>query len=204
MNSQPISATALTVLQEKSFQKAPTLKKSLEKPLENPKGIIIHAMGEWICDEHGHYLSAREWLHKLGLSVHALIHPQGKIVQLVDVHFQAHHAGKSYFPPWHNLNEHFLGIELLIKGCYNNDQLIQSMQHADAYSSFQYASLAKVCAKWQQQFSIDETHIVGHAEVSGEAVRGKDEAKHDPGDGFDWSLFRTLLRQAHQQKPFCS
>ena len=95
------------------------------------KFIIIHYTG---------MQSERESLIRLcdlksKVSSHYFIKGNGKVLKLVEDHFVAWHAGKSYWKNYKNLNKNSIGIELVNKG------------HRFGYTNFkkkQLSSLIKI------------------------------------------------------------
>lgn len=156
----------------------------------NPSGIVVHGMGQYIGNEY-----ASEWLKK-HYSAHAFIDPNGTIIKAIPEDHTAWHAGVSDFNGLKNLNKHFLGVELLVKGHFHNVyDLYEAMKKPDCYSNAQYESLAYLCNEWIQlnPSIINECRIVGHDAVAGDNVRGKGEGKQDPGVGFDWGKLWKLM-----------
>jgi len=130
------------------------------------KFIIIHYTG---------MQSERESLMRLcnpksKVSSHYFIKKNGKILKLVDDHFIAWHAGKSYWKNYKNLNKNSIGIELANKG------------HKFGYTNFkkkQLSSLIKVSKILIKKYRIKRENIVGHSDIA--PLR-----KIDPGEKFPW------------------
>ena len=80
-----------------------------------PKGIILHSMSEYLMWE-GKKLYAKDFLKKLGLSVHGFIKPDGTYDKMIVSPGKAFHAGKSLHEGLSGLNSHYLGVELLVPG----------------------------------------------------------------------------------------
>lgn len=156
-------------------------------------GAIVHSMAELIQLD-GKQIPAWEFLEGEGLSVHALIHPDGHIVETATPQQIAHHAGTSHYQGHDYLNSTFLGAEFLVAGAHNYDSWLHRIAMADAYTAaqydaggFLYASWLKFCPK------LTISRILGHSEVSGDDVRGQGHGKRDPGVGFDWPRFRQSV-----------
>ncbi len=151
-----------------------------------PKGIIIHAMGEFVNHQY-----APDFLKSVGLSVHAFIAVDGKVLLASEPNRIAFHAGKSALDTMDDLNDFFLGVELLVEGHHNMATFKKAIGQSNTYKEAQYEAVAALCAEWVREFSIDRQYIVGHSDVSGPAVRR--DPKVDPGPAFDWSRFHTLV-----------
>ena len=130
------------------------------------KFIIIHYTG---------MQSERESLIRLcnprsKVSSHYFIKRNGKILKLVEDHFVAWHAGKSYWKNYKNLNKNSIGIELVNKG------------HRFGYTNFkkkQLSSLINVSKILIKKYKIKRENIVGHSDIA--PLR-----KIDPGEKFPW------------------
>lgn len=113
----------------------------------------------------------------LRVSSHLLIRRDGELVQYVPLHLRAWHAGVSCFDGQEKCNNYSIGIEL--EGADNI-----------AYEEIQYQILAKVTRAIQQAYpAITDKRITGHNDIA----PGR---KTDPGDAFDWGLYRWLLEKA--------
>ena len=159
-----------------------------------PKGVIIHAMGEYVNHQY-----APDFLRGIGLSVHAFIAVDGKVMLAAGMDRVAYHAGKSAFRDLEDLNHCFLGVELLVKGHHNMASFKDAIAEDGVYSDGQYESLANLCAYWIKKFEIEREFIVGHTDVAGPSIRR--DPKYDPGAGFDWQKFNRLLDQALSSPP---
>jgi len=110
----------------------------------------------------------------LRVSAHCLIDRAGALVQFVNLHERAWHAGVSSFAGRDNCNDYSVGIEL---------------EGADttAFTDAQYQTLAQLCAALMREFPlITPGRIVGHSDVA----PGR---KTDPGPAFDWDYFQAAL-----------
>lgn len=157
-----------------------------------PKGIIIHSMSEYI-DWDGETLYAKEFLKRVGLSVHGLIKPDGTYDKMIESPNKASHAGISKHYPYKFLNSHYLGFELLLTG--NNDyvKFLQKINEPNCYTEQQFNTAIEVCKWWMEEYNIPVDRVVRHSDVSGDDVRGQGKGKKDPGDGFDWDRFKSEL-----------
>lgn len=160
-----------------------------------PVGIIIHHTDignrnpDLVTDETWRSLfkNITGWLTKkddVYVSAHYHIGRFGETYELVDpFKFVAFHAGRSKY--WHpetrayveNLNEYYIGIELLGDG------------NKGMFSEAQYDACAKVCAYLLDKFPSIMPHLItGHENVS----PGR---KVDPGRFFDWrKLFDRIYK----------
>ena len=110
----------------------------------------------------------------LRVSSHLLIRRDGELIQYVDLHKRAWHAGVSSFLGRERCNDYAIGIEL---------------EGADEvpYTTAQYQVLAETSRDLLARFpAITPERIVGHSAIA----PGR---KTDPGPAFDWSRYRRLL-----------
>lgn len=166
--------------------------------VSKPVCLVVHAMMEYIAPIGSlDRIEAWKWLEDHDkLSAHALIHPDGQIVRGKEDSKIAWHAGKSQIvlegKTFTGLNQMSLGAEWLVKGEGDITTLLRRMRLTDAYTEAQYESGAILYAGWCEQFSLPVERIVAHSFVSGPDVRP--DPKHDPGEGFNWPLFRELVQ----------
>ena len=137
---------------------------------QTPNRIIVHAMGEYILDEH-----APDFLISQGLSAHVLAAPDGTLIRCRADEEGAYHAL--------GFNTDSLGIEMLVAGHHDYGSFLKAIE-APWVTDAQYAAVVKQCREWMQKFSI--TRIERHCDVS----PGR---KLDPGTGFPWDKFLTEL-----------
>ena len=154
----------------------------------SPVGIVVHSMTELI-DWEGEEITAKELLEKLGLGIHALIHPDGTIEDVLPTTQKAAHAGKSVHNGLEHLNGYFIGFELLVPG--NNDfgGFSKKIQEEGCYTSEQFDAAVSLTRKWMETYNIEPKDVVRHSDVSGDDVRGERKGKTDPGNGFPWNSF---------------
>ncbi|MDB4342789.1 N-acetylmuramoyl-L-alanine amidase [bacterium] len=157
-----------------------------------PKGIILHSMSEYLMYE-GQRLYAKDFLKKLGLSVHGFIKPDGTYDKMIESPNKAFHAGKSLHEGLSGLNSHFLGVELLVPGTNDYASFTKKIKTPGTYSEAQFGQTAKVFKFWMDKYNIPTSHVVRHSDVSGDHVRGKGKGKTDPGPAFDWDRFKQEL-----------
>lgn len=157
-----------------------------------PKGIVIHSMSQFLRTKK-RVLHAKDFLKGIGLSVHAFIETDGSVVEMLPAPQQAAHAGKSEWNGLTGLNKHYLGIEVLVEGENNYGEFIDKIEKPETFTHEQYVGLANLCAKWMKEYPlITLDTVVRHSDVSGIDVRPT-SPKLDPGAGFDWLKFRTML-----------
>ena len=108
------------------------------------------------------------------VSSHLFIDREGQITQFVPFDKAAWHAGISEFKGKENCNEFSIGIEL--EGTDDLD-----------YTSNQYNSLIEVTKALMEAYpNLVVDNIVGHRDIA----PGR---KTDPGDSFDWELYKSSL-----------
>ena len=150
-------------------------------------GIVIHSMAEWLT-HNNEKLWAPDFLTRVGLSAHAFIDMDGTQIFGVPLDRIAYHAGLSKIGNHSNLNNQWLGIEVLVKGHHNWASFRQAIMEGDPFTEEQYRSTATVCRDWMGECPfIQKELIVGHNEVSGPEVRP--DPKIDPGRAWDWDQF---------------
>ena len=113
----------------------------------------------------------------LQVSAHCLIRRDGEVVQYVSFDARAWHAGVSSFAGRSACNDFAVGIEL-------------EGTDTSGYTKEQYLSLAAVTRTLFDHYpQLTPERIVGHSDIA----PGR---KTDPGEGFDWPLYRRLLGAA--------
>ena len=157
-----------------------------------PKGIILHSMSEYLMYE-GQRLYSKDFLKKLGLSVHGFIKPDGTYDKMITSPNKAFHAGKSLHEGLSGLNSHYLGVELLVPGINDYGSFINKIKTPGTYTQAQFDQTVKVFKFWMDKFNIPANRVVRHSDVSGDHVRGKGKGKTDPGPAFDWDKFQKAL-----------
>lgn len=111
------------------------------------------------------------------VSAHLLIRRDGRLVQYVPFNMRAWHAGESCFQGENNCNDFSIGIEL--EGVDDGP-----------FEMIQYRHLARVTRVIMETYpGITRDRIVGHSDIS----PGR---KTDPGTGFDWNLYRQLIKES--------
>ena len=141
---------------------------------ERPDGVavdttVMHYTGMKTLDD----ALCRLCDEKAEVSCHYLITKSGELYQLVDEKNRAWHAGISSWAGRENVNDFSIGIELENKG------------HEFGYTPFpktQMDALVALVADIKTRHNIK--HIVGHSDIA-------PTRKQDPGEFFDWSLFRS-------------
>ncbi len=118
-----------------------------------------------------------ETIADVRVSSHLLIDRFGVITQFVSFDDRAWHAGKSSYQGVEDCNDFSIGIEL--EG--TDDQ---------AYSEFQYQSLAKVTRQLLANYpKLTPDRITGHDQIA----PGR---KTDPGKAFDWIYYFSLIKES--------
>ncbi len=121
------------------------------------------------ADKHSYY---RDIAH-LRVSAHVLIKRNGAIVQFVNFHQRAWHAGQSIYQGRSACNDFSIGIEL-----EGDDKT--------PYRYAQYRVLAGLTKTLQAAYPGIGNHITGHEHIA-------PQRKTDPGPTFDWQRYLTLL-----------
>jgi Negative regulator of beta-lactamase expression len=110
----------------------------------------------------------------LCVSAHCMISRAGVITQYVSFDERAWHAGQSCFDGIDDCNNYSIGIEL-------------EGTDTTPYTHQQYVALVELTRMLQLAYpQITDSRIVGHCDIA----PGR---KTDPGDAFDWSLYRGKL-----------
>ena len=113
-------------------------------------------------------------IYEMKVSSHLFIERKGAVTQFVPFNKVAWHAGVSEFKGRKNCNEFSIGIEL-----EGTDDL--------EYTSNQYEILIEVTQAIMKAYpQINLGNIVGHKDIA-------PTRKTDPGDSFDWDLYRSFL-----------
>lgn len=141
---------------------------------QKPTEIVVHSMGEYIKDgdrpQH-----AVAFLNEYGLSAHALIAPSGDVFVCRADNEGAWHARG------HNKNS--LGIEFLVAGEHDYRSFVDTIK-SPYLTDLQLEAGVDVCKRWMRKHDIKT--ISRHSDIS----PGR---KVDPGSGFPWDYFLTLL-----------
>lgn len=109
------------------------------------------------------------------VSTHLLILRSGEVLQFVNFHDRAWHAGRSSYLAQKECNDYSIGIEL--EGSDDTD-----------FEAVQYEVLSQVVKTLQQAYPKVMHHIAGHSDIA-------PDRKTDPGPHFQWAHFRSLLSQ---------
>ncbi|MCH7315775.1 1,6-anhydro-N-acetylmuramyl-L-alanine amidase AmpD [Acinetobacter sp. ANC 3882] len=109
------------------------------------------------------------------VSAHLLILRTGEVIQFVNFKDRSWHAGRSSYLALKECNDYSIGIEL-----EGSDDL--------PFEPEQYQALVEVVNTLRQAYPKIQNHIAGHSDIA-------PKRKTDPGEYFDWQLFRTLLSQ---------
>lgn len=163
---------------------------------EAPVGIVVHCMAETLAGKE-----APDWLaNDRGLSAHGFVWDNGDFEQGQPITREAWHAGVSKWRGMEDLNELFLGIEMLVPMSAITDtgdpyhDFLDTVKNKSWVSPAAMETLFQVLRYWCKQYpSIELENITMHSQVSGPAVRGS-KAKHDPGNLFPWTELIHRLR----------
>ena len=113
-------------------------------------------------------------LNGLEVSAHCLIRRDGEVIQYVPFDKRAWHAGVSEYQGRAGCNDFSVGIEL-----EGTDTL--------PYTQVQYQQLAAIANLLIKQYpKLTKERLTGHQHIA----PGR---KTDPGEGFDWAYFLSLI-----------
>ena len=158
-----------------------------------PKGIIVHSMAEYLKMDSGP-MKASDFLKSVKLSVHGFIHPDGTYEHMIKSPGKAFHAGKSEWNGLRYLNNHYLGVELLVAGKHDFGTFSKAINTPGTYTKSQFKTSVDVCKYWIKLYRIPLSNVVRHSDCSGDNIRGKGKGKTDPGSAFDWKAFKEALK----------
>jgi N-acetyl-anhydromuramoyl-L-alanine amidase len=119
-------------------------------------------------------------LKGLKVSAHFFIRRSGKVIQFVDSHMRAWHAGVSSFRGRERCNDFSIGIELEGSG----DR---------PFTASQYVRLCKLTTQLAKVHPLK--FVVGHSDIA----PGR---KVDPGPHFNWSKFLASIESTGLRRPF--
>ena len=174
-----------------------------------PKGIVVHALSEYVhrdglkyykrynhendtyaglpLSEYPEWINFKEWLPLIRLGIHAYVTMNGEILPgNVEAPFRAAHAGRSFWNGLSHLNNHYLGVELVIPGKNSYGEFIHKINNVNVYTDSAYMALVNLCEGWVTEYDIPVENVVRHSDVS----PGR---KQDPGQSFAWGAFTALL-----------
>lgn len=119
-------------------------------------------------------------IETMKVSSHLFIQRTGHIIQFVPFHKRAYHAGVSSFEGREKCNDFSIGIEM--EGCDD-----------EPYEEKQYDVLAQVTQTLMNHYPITLQRIAGHSDIA----PGR---KTDPGEAFDWKLYRKKLGEIWKEQ----
>lgn len=140
------------------------------KRFNDPKIIVIHAMGEFIGGS-GWKNHAVQYLDKIGLSAHGVGDPNGTIYECRLDGETAYHAL--------GYNEDTLGYEFLVEGEHNYSTFLKAID-IPYLTTAQYDAGVEWAIEKINMYDIEK--VVRHSDLS-------PERKVDPGRGFPWERF---------------
>lgn len=148
----------------------------VNKPLPNgakyqtPHRVVLHSMSEYIFHE-GKYKHAYDFLKSIGLSVHALVCPDGSVIRCRADNQGAYHA--------RNTNKNSLGVEFLVAGTHSYPSFKKAIKKS--YLTFeQHVAGVELLRNWCSKYPINS--IDTHSSLS-------PKRKIDPGSGFPLKQF---------------
>jgi N-acetyl-anhydromuramyl-L-alanine amidase AmpD len=119
------------------------------------------------------------------VSSHYLIARNGEAYRLVPEDKKAWHCGGSIMPPpdlRQSVNDFSIGIELVAT-------------EESGFTKKQYAALGSLCADIETRYA-KKISYVGHADIAGQTAVDlglRTDVKTDPGNRFNWNVFKELL-----------
>lgn len=134
---------------------------------KTPKYLIMHYMGLDSFEESLNILTGKT---ELEASAHYIINEDGTIIQLVDEHKRAWHAGLSYWNGERDMNSASIGIELYNKGIHNKEK---------PYTAEQISSLIQLSKEIMKRHDIPAKNVIAHSDIA-------PDRKEDPGELFPW------------------
>ncbi len=127
------------------------------------------------CNKDPYYNAIRG----MKVSAHLLIRRTGEMIQYVNFHSRAWHAGLSQMGGQDNCNNFSIGIEL-------------EGTDSSSFETAQYDTLTAVVMSLMSYFpKITQKRIVGHSDIA----PGR---KTDPGTGFNWQRWQKQLNDEKQ------
>ena len=139
----------------------------------NPKLIVIHAMGEYIKDPDS--MLAVDFLDREEYSAHALILPNADVMICRRPDQGAYHA--------RGFNTDSLGIEFLVQGEHDYGTFLKKIA-TNWVTKQQFSAGVELVKHWQAMYNI------GRVERHSDLSPGR---KLDPGTGFKWKQFKQLI-----------
>jgi N-acetyl-anhydromuramoyl-L-alanine amidase len=110
------------------------------------------------------------------VSAHIFINREGVVTQYVSFDDRAWHSGRSSFEGLVECNDYGIGIEL-------------EGTDSTPYTEKQYAKLSEITSILMYHFpAITLERLAGHCDIA-------PSRKTDPGESFDWILFRRLVEE---------
>lgn len=139
--------------------------------------IVIHS------DESPTINTTFRWLRRAGNSYHYYITKTGIIYKVVDIRYEAGHAGLSTYDGLWRMNFYSIGI------CLEN-------KFPEEYTISQYKSLAWLITDiWKRRPDSRYKPVLTHADIAFPSGR-----KHDPGEHFNGNLLLNYIQQWMLQK----
>lgn len=145
-------------------------------------------------DEYKDWLHASEFLKLIGYLPHTLIAPDGEIIKMLSDDVEGTHAGISRHNDLINLNQYYVGDEILVKGKNSYSGFLEKI-HGDPsiYTPLQYTNYVELTVQRMINYCYGTDKIVRHSDVAGDNVRGESKGKQDPGRAFHWNMFKYML-----------
>lgn len=155
------------------------------------KQLVVHSMAEYVVNKDPDAgpvgrISAHAWLQAVGLSAHALVRPDGAVLECVPLEQRAYHA-KGH-------NDGTVGVELLLQGEHDFTSFARALgwdveawaavppeqrPAADPYRAEQYEAVAWWLERAARRFELDWQAVTSHDRLD-------PDRKFDPGPLFGW------------------
>lgn len=158
---------------------------------EDIRGVVLHAHAEWVVDTNGdggkgmgYIWHCTDWLRAIGLSCHAFVLPDGRIVREVDSGYKAYHAG--------DYNHRSVGLEFVLGGVWPYVEFQEAMDGRRPEARYTDAQI-EAGAEWVRARSVEHSFPLTDETVW--THRGIDPGrKKDPGVMFPLERFMGMLQ----------
>ncbi|MFC4624298.1 N-acetylmuramoyl-L-alanine amidase [Daeguia caeni] len=166
MQDRELATLALTTADHAGALLDPSPNFGMRRDGKTPKFLILHYTGLPTAEEALEILKSPE----RQVSVHYLVHEDGRVVQMVSEKARAWHAGVSFWKGEEDLNSASIGIEIVNPG------------ELEGYPPFKDAQIEAVIALCQDicaRHGIRPEHVLAHSDIA-------PARKTDPGESFPW------------------
>jgi len=142
--------------------------------------LVVHAMAEWVKDEDGVNYYCVDYLNHKKYSVHAYCLPDGSIIESISQEEVAYHAAE--------FNNQSIGMEFIVPGAHNLETFLARIadRQNPPFTQAQYKSGGWWFKQQAEKFGLNFQHIKTHRQLA-------PDRKQDPGDAFDWRIFKEAF-----------